>query len=182
MNADAIWTLQHSSDGGIGVAKTIRKTGDGEKPQMGEKIRVKYMGMLDDGTVFASSATKKRGAAFNSVGRRFINDLDSLMVDQLVSNRADPPPGQLSVAPIGQPQGWGLAYATPSSAPAAQKPTKAQGRLPEGGLTRALATFNQQAQPQRHSDGRLPRGVRGVDPLLPPPPLAPRGHVDRLAG
>ena len=61
MNADAIWTLQHSPDGGIGVAKTIRKTGDGEKPQMGEKIRVKYMGMLDDGTVFASSATKKRG-------------------------------------------------------------------------------------------------------------------------
>ena len=27
------------------------------------------------------SATKKRGAAFNSVGRRFINDLDSLMTD-----------------------------------------------------------------------------------------------------
>ena len=45
--------------------------------------------------------------------------------------------------PPGVPEGSGLAYATPSSAPAAQKPRKAKGRLLEGGLKRALATLNQ---------------------------------------
>ena len=50
------------------------------------------------------------------------------------------------MAPLGQPQGSGLAYATPSSAPAAQKPQKAQGRLLEGGLKRALATLNRQEE------------------------------------
>ena len=43
--------------------------------------------------------------------------------------------------PPGAPEGSGRAYATPSSAPAAQKPRKVQARLLEGGLKRALATF-----------------------------------------
>jgi len=58
MNPDTLYTLERSSDGGIGVAKTIRVPGDGDRPQMGDKVKVKYIGMLDDGTVFATSQTK----------------------------------------------------------------------------------------------------------------------------
>ena len=55
MNPDAVITLEHTSEGGVGVAKTIRRAGSGVKPMMGDKVRVQYIGMLDDGSVFTES-------------------------------------------------------------------------------------------------------------------------------
>lgn len=46
MNTNAVHIIEHSKDGGVGVAKTIRTIGDGEKPAMGDKVVVTYRGMV----------------------------------------------------------------------------------------------------------------------------------------
>ena len=56
MQADLVHILQRSADGGIGVAKTIRRPGDGERPQMGDKLTIRYSAMLDDGRVVLGGA------------------------------------------------------------------------------------------------------------------------------
>ena len=64
--------LERCSDGSPGVSKTIRTAGDGEKPKMGDKVRIKYSAMLDDGTMFASSSTvrNKTGEIEITLGMR----------------------------------------------------------------------------------------------------------------
>ena len=72
MNTNAVQIIEHSKDGGIGVAKTIRTIGNGEKPAMGDKVVISYRGMLDDGHVFVDSHTKtnKSGELEITLGMR----------------------------------------------------------------------------------------------------------------
>ena len=46
MQTNAVQIIEHSKDGGIGVAKSIRTVGDGEKPAMGDKVVISYRGMV----------------------------------------------------------------------------------------------------------------------------------------
>ena len=41
-----VHVLEHSKDGGVGVAKTIKSLGSGPKAIMGTKIKCKYIGMV----------------------------------------------------------------------------------------------------------------------------------------
>jgi len=46
----------------MGVTKEITKPGNGQKPNLGDKVQVHYTGTLSDGSVFDSS--HKRGKPF----------------------------------------------------------------------------------------------------------------------
>jgi len=46
MNKDAVHVLERTRDGGVGVAKTIRVVGEGQRPKMGDRLRVKFMAMV----------------------------------------------------------------------------------------------------------------------------------------
>ena len=121
MQTDMVQILEKTPSGGLGVVKTIRAIGDGDRPSMGDKVKVKFKGMLDDGTVFATSYSQLNPLAEAEItlGMRQLygTGMDAGIVTMRIGERA-----MISVSPE-------FAYGDEGWADAPLKPIPAHARL-----------------------------------------------------